>query len=101
MSMQTLIALLFEIVEVCRKVPLMGIFRFLVFSPVMCVVVVLFWKKRRKNDEKSRCRHSEIVLRVCLCGIEQCLPALTTNFGAIHCKSDGKSVFGGHCLNRV
>ena len=60
MSMQTLIALLFEIVEVCRKVPLMGLFRFLVFSPVMCVVVVLFWKKRRKNDEKSRCRHSEI-----------------------------------------
>ena len=60
MSMQTLIALLFEIVEVCRKVPLMGLFRFLVFSPVMCVVVVLFLEKRRKNDGKSRCRHSEI-----------------------------------------
>ena len=40
-----------------------------------------------------------LVMRVRLCGIEQCLPALTTNFGAIHCKSDGRSVFGGHCLN--
>ena len=52
MSMQTLIALLFEIVEVCRKVPLMGLFRFLVFSPVMCVVVVLFWKREERMMEK-------------------------------------------------
>ena len=79
MSMQTLIVLLFEIVEGCCKVPLMGLsVFFLIFGMVLCATEVelfiivrygvlllfLFWKRRKKFDEKVDASILKLVLRV-------------------------------------